>query len=158
MADLRRVLADAGYDGVQTHLQSGNVLLESDLSPQALERQLETVIGSAFGIPVPVLVRTRRELAEVVARDPLRGVADDGSRYLVTFLATRLAPAVARELEAADVAPERVVVGAREVYAWVPDGVQRSRAARFLSDARLGVVTTARNWNTVTRLLELTGR
>lgn len=48
------------------------------------------------------------------------------------------------------------VIG-REIYTWLPAGVQRSRVAKLLDDARLGVTSTARNWNTVTKLLELAG-
>jgi uncharacterized protein (DUF1697 family) len=104
---------------------------------------------------VRVLVRTRAELAEVVSRDPLGKVATDTSRYLVSFLSKRLPARVARELEAADIGPAQLVIDGRELYAWYPDGVQRAQLAKLLADDRLGVVSTARNWNTVTKLLEL---
>lgn len=102
-----------------------------------------------------MLVRTRDELAAVVERDPLGDVADDPKRYQVSFLSARPARAVERELAAADLAPERVVVSGREIYAWHPGGLQRSRLAALLTDRRLGVAATARNWNTVTALLAL---
>jgi uncharacterized protein (DUF1697 family) len=54
-----------------------------------------------------------------------------------------------------DVEPEQIAIAGREIYAWHPDGVQRSRLAKEISDRRLGVTVTARNWNTVVRLLEL---
>ncbi len=47
-----------------------------------------------------------------------------------------------------------LVVHGRVIYAWYPDGVQRSPAAKLLDDRKLGV-STARNWNTVTKLLQL---
>jgi uncharacterized protein (DUF1697 family) len=53
------------------------------------------------------------------------------------------------------VLPGQVVVHGRELYAWHPDGVQRSPLVKLLDDKRLGVVSTARNWNTVTKLLQL---
>ena len=43
----------------------------------------------------------------------------------------------------------------REIYSWHPDGFGRSQRAKALSDKRLGVTATARNWNTVTRLAEM---
>jgi uncharacterized protein (DUF1697 family) len=73
----------------------------------------------------------------------------------VSFLSAALEPAVARELAKADVAPEQVVVGGREIYAWHPGGLQRSALAKLLTDRRLGVTVTARNWSTVTKLLAL---
>jgi uncharacterized protein (DUF1697 family) len=53
------------------------------------------------------------------------------------------------------VAPERFVAGGRELYAWHPEGVARSRLWTLLGGPRLGVTATARNWTTVTSLLEL---
>jgi uncharacterized protein (DUF1697 family) len=91
----------------------------------------------------------------VVECDPLGDVATDGSRYLVSFLSKQLPAKVARELEAAEIAPARLVIEGRELYAWYPDGVQRAPLAKLLADERLGVVSTARNWNTVTKLLQL---
>jgi uncharacterized protein (DUF1697 family) len=155
MGDLRALLAERGYRAARTHLQSGNVVLDSDLPPERLARELEEAIGAGLGVETPVIVRTRDELAAVVDGDPLAGVADDPRRYQVSFLSAAPEPEVVRALEGADLAPERVAVVGREVYAWHANGIQRSPLARLLTDARLGVTATARNWNTVTKLLEL---
>jgi uncharacterized protein (DUF1697 family) len=157
MAELRGLLEEAGYEGARTHLQSGNVVLSSRLPPRKLEAQLERQLADGLGMDVRVLVRTRAELAKVVAHDPLGSVATNGSRYLVSFLSKKLPAKVARELEQAELAPAQLAVHGREIYAWYPDGSQRSPAAKLLDDRRLGVVSTARNWNTVTKLLELLG-
>jgi uncharacterized protein (DUF1697 family) len=157
MAELRRVLEQAGHEDVRTHLQSGNVLLSGSLSPRKLEAQLERQLAQGLGMEVGVLVRSRAELAKVVAHDPLGKVATNASRYMVSFLSQKLPAKVARELESAELEPARLVVHGREIYAWYPDGVQRSPAAKLLDDRKLGVVSTARNWNTVTKLLELLG-
>ena len=155
MADLRELLEGHGYENVRTHLQSGNVVLSSTLSPRQLERTLERQLAERFGFDISVIVRTRAELAKVVERNPLGKVATDGSRHLVSFLSRRLPAAVARELEAADISPERVAISGREIYAWYANGIQRSPLGKLLDDSRLGVVSTARNWNTVVKLLEL---
>ena len=154
MGDLRRLLEDHGYEDVRTHLQSGNVVLYSPDSGARLERALERQLADGLGIEVEVLVRSRKQLADVVARDPLGKVARDPSRYLVSFLRSKPSAKVVRELAAVDVAPERFVLEGRELYAWHPRGVQRSKLNKLLSE-RLGVTATARNWNTVTRLLAL---
>ena len=155
MAELRTLLEEAGHEDVRTHLQSGNVLLASSLSPRRLEAQLERQLAQGLRMEVRVLVRSRAELAKVVAYDPLGKEATNASRYMVSFLSRKLPAKVAKELESAELAPARLVVHGREIYAWYPDGVQRSPAAKLLDDRKLGVVSTARNWNTVTRLLEL---
>jgi len=155
MEELRRVLEEAGYDDVRTLAQSGNVVLSSGATAAALERDLATTLQDAFGLGIGVVVRSHAELADVVARDPIGSHADDPARYQVSFLSAEPEPARVRELERADVAPERVAVLGREVYAWHPNGVGRSELAKLITDRRLGVEVTARNWRTVTKLLEL---
>src|SRR5512144_1900543 len=122
MGDLRSLLAAAGYADVRTHLQSGNVVLTSDAAPDDLARDLERRIAAGLGVDAGVVVRTRDELADVVARDPLRSVVDDPRRYQVTFLSGEPEPDAVRELERVAVAPERIVVSGREIYAWHPNG------------------------------------
>jgi uncharacterized protein (DUF1697 family) len=102
-----------------------------------------------------VIVRTRDELAAVVELNPLGDIADDPKRYTVNFLSGEPDPSGVREIEAADLAPERFAAHGRELYSWHPDGIQRSPLVKLITDRRLGVAATARNWNTVTKLLAL---
>jgi len=155
MTDLRDVLTRCGYGDVRTYLQSGNVVLTSDTSDDRLARELEEQIAANLGVDVQILVRTRDELADVIGRNPLVDVVKDPKRYQVSFLSAEPDPQRVRELAALDVAPEQFVLSGREIYAWHPDGIQRSQLAAALSDRRLGVTATARNWNTVTKLLVL---
>jgi len=157
MPELRELLTDLGYDDVRTVMQSGNVVLGSDKSPDGVARDLEKQLAERLGVETDVIVRTRDELARVVERNPLADVATDPRRYQVSFLAAKPGAEVVRELSKLDVEPERVVVSGREVYAWHPNGLQRSPLAKLLTDKELGVTATARNWNTVTKLLELAG-
>ena len=102
MQELRAALEAAGYGGVRTLLQSGNVVLTSDAEPAELEQDLAASLREAFGFDIAVLVRTRDELAEVVASDPFAGVADDPARYQVSFLSAEPDPAGVEELEAVE--------------------------------------------------------
>jgi uncharacterized protein (DUF1697 family) len=155
MPELRELLAGLGHEDVRTLLQSGNIVLTSEQKGERLERALEEAIAAELGVESRVIVRSARELAGVVDRNPFAGVADDPKRYQVSFLSAKPKAAVVRALEAADVAPEQVAVSGREIYAWHPEGIQRSPLAKLLTDRKLGVTATARNWNTVTQLLEL---
>jgi uncharacterized protein (DUF1697 family) len=92
-----------------------------------------------------------------VARSPISGAEADPKRYQVTFLSAELDPATAAQLAAVDVAPEQLVISDREIFTFHPDGIQRSVTAKLLTERRLGVTLTARNWNTVIKLLALTG-
>jgi uncharacterized protein (DUF1697 family) len=155
MADLRALISSAGYGGVSTHLQSGNVLLNSDSSPAVLSVDLEQKLLDGLGMEVPVVVRSSEELADVIARDPLAGVVDDPKRYQVSFLSDSLDDRRTLELGVAGLAPELIVLSGREIFSWHPQGIRESKLAKLLTDRRLGVTVTARNWNTVTALHEL---
>jgi uncharacterized protein (DUF1697 family) len=152
MPELRAALEAAGYSEPRTLLQSGNVVMGG---PKAAPAKLERLLRDEFGLDIAVVVRTRDELAAVSDNDPFAGVADDPKRYQVSFLSKKPSAAMTDALERAEIAPERVAVRGREIYAWHANGIQRSPLARLLSDDRLGVTATARNWNTVTKLLAL---
>ena len=155
MADLRKLLVGHGYEDVRTHLQSGNVVLTSSVSADRLAKKLERELEAGVGFEVEVIVRTRAELARVVARNPLAEIAQDPSRYLVTFLRAKPAAKLVRELRALDVAPEQVAVSGREVILGDPPGPQRSPLAKLLSKTGVSGAGTNRNWVSVAKLLEL---
>jgi uncharacterized protein (DUF1697 family) len=154
MPELRELLDGHGHKDVETLVQSGNIVLTSRLSPKRLERDLQKQIADGLGVDTPVIVRTRDELADVIARDPFGKLVDNPKLYQVTFLAEEPQAEVAREIAEVDVAPERIELSGRELYTWHPDGIQKSKVDRIRTMKRLPT-GTARNWNTVTKLLEL---
>jgi uncharacterized protein (DUF1697 family) len=155
MPELREALEDTGYDDVRTYLQSGNVVLTSTASAKKVARNCERLIADRFGLEIAVVARTHSELAKVVERNPLKRVAKDPKRYQVSFLETKAAAKVVRELEDVAADQEEVVSIGREIYAWHPARVARSKLWAKLAGKNLGVTATARNWTTVEKLLEL---
>jgi len=155
MAKLREVLEKADFEDVRTYLQSGNVVLSSKTKPEQTARKCERLIRSEFGLEIDVVVRTPAELAKAVERNPLGEVAKDPKRYQVSFLSAKLPPAGRKKLEAAVVEPEQFVAIGREVYAWHPDTIARSRLWALLAGQQLGLTATSRNWTTVMKLLEM---
>jgi len=155
MVDLRGLLAELGYPDARTLVQSGNIVLSAELAPDKLAAELEEAIAGRFGVQTPIVVRTREELAAVVALDPLGDVAEEHKLYQVSFLSAEPDLEALAKIAQEDFAPERFVHVGREIYAWHPQGIHSSRLARMLSDKRLGVVATARNWKTTTKLLEM---
>jgi uncharacterized protein (DUF1697 family) len=157
MPALREALEDAGFEDVKTYVQSGNVVLTSSSKTDAVRRKAEQVVAESFGLEIPVVVRTKAELAAVVRRNPLGKVATEPKRYQVSFLDKKLPATALKELQAVAAPTERIVAHGREVYAWHPAGVARSKLWAKLAGKGLGVTATARNWTTVTKLLELAG-
>jgi uncharacterized protein (DUF1697 family) len=155
MPQLRELLTAAGMSEVRTYLQSGNVVVTSDAPAEDLAGVCERVIADELGLELKVVARTRDELADVVARNPLADVAVNPKRYQVSFLDTELPPKVLEEISALAVDSERFVALGRELYAWHPEGVARSKLWNKLAGKGLGATATARNWTTVTALLEM---
>lgn len=155
MADLRDALTGLGYDNVRTYLQSGNVVLGSDEGPQHLQAELAGRLSARLGMDLELVVRSRDELAAVLARDPLAGVATNPRLHQVTFLSGEPDPTAVRKLADAELGADCYVHDGREIHAWHPDGIHASPLAKLLAKLPLGVVATARNWNTVTALLAL---
>jgi uncharacterized protein (DUF1697 family) len=132
MTDLRGLLADIGYPGARTLVQSGNIVLSAELAPAELAAELERAIAGKFGVRTPVVVRTRDELAAVVALDPLGDVAREHKLYQVSFLSAEPNPRAVAKIAQDDFAPECFVHVGREIYAWHPGGIHNSRLARML--------------------------
>jgi uncharacterized protein (DUF1697 family) len=156
MADLRRILTGLGYGDVATHLASGNAVFTSDLAPDALEDQIAAALAEYAALSCAVMVRSGPELAAIVAANPIKVEPDNPSHYFVSFLAVEPDPAMIAQFMALDLSPERAWVIGREAYFETPPGVVSSMMTAAFLQRQLGVAGTARNWNTVTRLAQLT--
>jgi uncharacterized protein (DUF1697 family) len=155
MPKLRAALTDAGFAGVRTYVQSGNIVLESRKTAATVAKECGRVIDESFGLDIAVVTRTRDELAEVVRRNPLGKVAAEPKRYQVSFLSAEPDPKVIEKLRSAVAGDERLEAIGREIYAWHPEGVARSKLWNALAGKGLGVTATARNWTTVETLLAM---
>jgi uncharacterized protein (DUF1697 family) len=154
MPALRDVLGASGFGSVRTYVQSGNIVLDSELPADEVAERVIGLIAGEFGLDIPVVTRTRDDLARILAANPLAEGAEDPKRYQVTFLSGPLSPEAVQRLETLATARERLVVHEREVYSWHAEGVARSKLSSALAGG-LGVVATARNWTTVTTLLQM---
>ena len=99
-------------------------------------------------------MRTRDELAAAIEANPFP-VPEDPKKLHVTFLAGEPDAGAVKQLEAADVGDDRIAFEGREIYIAYANGMGRSELAKQLGRAKLGVTATDRNWNTVTKLLEM---
>ncbi|WP_407564225.1 DUF1697 domain-containing protein [Streptomyces sp. 184] len=157
MAALRAALTDRGFGGVVTYVASGNVVFDDPgTPPEETAAAVGAVVEEEFGLRIAIVVRTRDEIADVIAGNPLPEGAAEPARFLAVFL-SEPAPADAwfRTVDPASYAPDRYEVGDRVVYVWCPGGLGRSKLAADFSGRKLAVTATARNWNTVLKLLEL---
>ena len=155
MADLRRLFADLGYADVQTHIQSGNVIFgTSEVEPVRIREAIEQGIAQELGLTVTVLLRTRDDLARIVANNPFEGRDLDPTRLVVAFLASTPDPEKAAAFTWAPGETGEFSIAGREVYLYYPNGQGRSKLNNSYLERRLGTAATARNWRVVNALHE----
>jgi uncharacterized protein (DUF1697 family) len=159
MADLRRLLESLGYADVRTYLQSGNaVVSSSERDPGRLGRAVEKALSDELGIDTGVLVRTGPELAAVIAGNPFPEALAKPALLHVAFLSADPTRAAMAGLDPAAYTPDEFRLGDRAVYLRYATGSGRSKLGPALGRvlAPIGVVATARNWNTVKALADMT--
>ena len=162
MADLREVVASLGHTGVTTYIQSGNVLFSTaDADTAKLASALESAIADRFGIWSSVVVLSRDELARMLSGNPY---ADEPNPRLVHVVFLSAEPprdlldriAAAQGAAAATGSPDSVTAVGRALFLHTPGGYGTSELAKSLSSVKSpGLVVTARNWATATKLLAL---
>jgi uncharacterized protein (DUF1697 family) len=156
MPEVKDSFLALGHSDVSTYIQTGNVLFRSSSKSAAkLVAGIEAQLERDFGSSPAVILRTVPELTRVVATSPFPKQGAEPGRHHVTFLAEK----PSRERLASFSAPasgrDELVIIDREVYVHTPDGYGNSRLNGAMLERRLGVVSTTRNWNTVTKLCEL---
>jgi uncharacterized protein (DUF1697 family) len=154
---LRAICTSLKCESPQTLLQSGNVVFRtSNKNLAQLEKQLGTAIEKKLGFRPEVLLRTVPELRDAIARNPFaKRSGIEPSKLVVTFLGSELDAAARKALLAMDIAPEEIHVIGRELYIYFPNGQARPKISWSRTEKILGPAFTSRNWNTVTKLLQL---
>lgn len=154
MSDLRELAEGLGFSGVQTLLQSGNLVFGgSSATPAKLEKQLETALAKKLGLTTSVLVRSAAEWTKLVARNPFAKEAErDPSHMALMLLKDKPAAPAITALRKAIVGREVFEADGRALYAYFPDGFGTSKFTTALIDRVLSTTVTARNWNTVLKI------
>jgi uncharacterized protein (DUF1697 family) len=161
MADLRQLATALGHTEVATYIQSGNLVFSSDADdPIALADALEAEIAAKTGVRSAVVVLSRADLAQVVADNPFPGEPNPKALHAVLHRdpvsAERIAAVGAAEERArAKGCLDEVAVVGRTLFMHTPDGLGRSELAAQLARSVTKTEGTARNWATVSRLLEM---
>ncbi len=142
MAELRRVLSDAGYGDVRTVIASGNVVFER-ARPQAGD--IERIVVDSFGVRTTAILRSAVQIRRLAASKPFDGAV------FVAFTRRKPAAKALASLEGSD--PFELV--GPDLVLRFPDGYARARLTGAVLERRLGIDVTVRNWRTVEKLAEL---
>ncbi|KIL35101.1 cytoplasmic protein [Cohnella kolymensis] len=160
MAELKRMFEAMGLSRVQTYIQSGNVLFESNDEEERLRERIEHEIQAVFGFPVKVILRTAEELKRIAASCPFseQEVAEaeafsEGEKLYVGLLLEKPSSEGIERLKPYQSVNDQYRVVGKEVFLLFRDSVRNSKLAANLE--KLGVPVTVRNWKTMNKLVAL---
>ncbi|CAN5271613.1 DUF1697 domain-containing protein [soil metagenome] len=156
MADLRHFLADLGYGDVKTLLASGNAVFDAYENDAAvLEAKLERAAKATLGLDTAWLLRSHADLAAIVSANPFADAAAAHPSHLLVHF--HRDPVLKAPLEAlVHDGPERLQAHGRELYVDYPVDIGHSKLPQAMARAKFPKLVTARNWNSVLKLVELT--
>lgn len=157
MLDLKAMFQTLGFENVRTYIQSGNVVFESDEGSESLlTGVIERKIHEVFGFEVSVIIRTLAEMENVIANDPFQlSEPEDFKRWYVTFLPAEPSAEALDKLRTYENGPDKVRFVGREMYILYEVSVSQSPLFKVPFDRILGMTITARNWNTVNKLVTM---
>jgi uncharacterized protein (DUF1697 family) len=159
MTALGEACRAAGFGAVRVWAQTGNVLLTSPDPAARVEQRIDAIVtGFDIGLNNRTIVRSLAGLKAVIGANPFpEAAAERPSRLLVCFMED-VAGAEATMMLEAHPGPERLRVIGREVFVDYAEGVGISKIGPGVIERRLRLVGTARNWNTIGKMVELARR
>lgn len=157
MDQLRKAFEELGFADVKTYIQSGNVVFKATgPAPANLAKQIEEKVLRQFGFPVPVVVKTADEIAQVVRNNPLvkeKGI--DISRLHVTFLSCAPEKSTLKMLDTIPAGQDQFRCSGQAIYLHCPNGYHETKLSNNVLEKMLKVGTTTRNWKTVNQLYQM---
>jgi len=160
MDALRKLFTSLKFQEPQTYIQSGNIIfktVEQDIS--RIAKRIQQGIEKHFDCCPEVMLRSTQELRAVISSNPFKKRTDiEPSKLLVSFLAAEPAKHAAKNLAALAIGPEEVHLVGRELYIYFPNGAGKSKLPWARLDKALETQGTGRNWNSVTKILEIAER
>jgi uncharacterized protein (DUF1697 family) len=154
MAALRKLIEENGCSDVRTYIQSGNALFRTVAEPAHLEERFAVAVSKAHGFRPRVLILTRSQIARAAAANPFPQASENPQSVHLFFLGAKPRTPDLEAIERVKAKSERWALKGKVFYLHTPDGFGQSKLAERV-ERLLGVEATARNWNTVTKLLEL---
>lgn len=157
MDALRALYESLNLQDARTYVQSGNVIFRAkEKNPAKLAKQIQEGMSKKFGFRPEVIIRSMEELKQALAANPFRARRDvEGSKLLITFLSAEPDQEARAAIRNLKVQKEELHLIGRELYIYFPDGIGKSKLPWSSVEKVLKVTGTARNLNSVVKMLEI---
>ena len=146
-----------GFQNVETYIQSGNVFFESEEENAAsIGFKIKQEISKVFGYDVPVIMVSKTDLELCFKNNPyLKEKECDIKKLYVAFISKELTAAAINDLKISNFKPDEAAIDSNRIYIKYAIGAGKTNLDQKYIEKKLNVVATIRNWNTVTKLLEM---
>ncbi len=157
MAELKQLYESLKFRDVQTYVQSGNVVFRTESSDlNAVAAKIQSGIEKNFRVTPGVMLRTLEDMRRIVKRNPFAKRSHiEPAKFHVYFLNCVLSRSATDQLKNLPLDPEELIPSNSEIFIHFPDGAGKSKLPWKTIEKICTAPGTARNWNTVTRLLEI---
>lgn len=157
MDDLRTLYRSLKLEDPRTYVQSGNVIFRTkEKNSPTLAKKIQDAIERKFGFRPAVILRTTDELRRAIAATPFVASRKlEPGKILVTFLSDEPDSDANATLLGVKNYPEEIHLKGRELYIYFPDGAGKSKLPWSQVEKLLKTTGTARNWNSVTKMLAM---
>jgi len=157
MEALKTTLESIGFTNVVTYIQSGNVFVETEEeSGFGVGFKIKQEIFKTFGHEVPVIVIGKNDLELCFKNNPFLKQKDvDTKKLYVAFISKELSSSAINELKISQFKPDEAVIDGNRIFIKYDIGAGKTRLDQKYIEKKLNVTATIRNWNTVTKLLEI---
>lgn len=157
MADLRGLYTALGLRATRTILQSGNAVFQTEETDLPfVQARIEMGILDQFGFEVRVILRAAADFRSIIGRHPFSDAqASETKKMVLVFLSARPSLDDVDKLRAGKPGREFIHADGSELYIFYTDGQAGSKLDNSRIERALGLQSTARNWNTCQRLLQL---
>lgn len=153
--ELREKLAEAGFENVATYINSGNAIVRSRLNRKKVIETVAKLCRENFDFDKAIFAPTLEEWDKVIANNPFaEAAAKEGKSVHAALLESAPKPGAVARIASCAVKGEDIKVVDGVAYLQTPNGFGACKMAEKF-DAWIGVVNTARNWNTVLKMAEL---
>ena len=154
MAELRRILIEDGFENVRTWIQSGNVVLKTELSPDKLAIRIHELIKTKIGAELGIIIKSREELVSVLDENPFRE-GYDISRVFFSLHNDFPDDELMQKLVSIDFSPEKLILTPQTAYMFIPGTYGRGKLSNNFLEKKLKITATMRNFNTISKMIEL---
>lgn len=158
MADLKAAYEALGLLNVQTYVNSGNVVFDTDqfTAPELVAR-LEAQFKKVFGHDIPLIIRTIPDFKKIIANNPFlkSGREIDVERLYLTFLSTTPTKDDVKNLIVPQAQDDEYIIKGQEIFLYCPMGYGTTKLNNNLFEKKLKTSATTRNWRTVNALYQM---